>query len=61
MKCQEYFYREKQAQDFVETLNYDGADAELVVTEDEDTGDTVYIVNFNPPKNGKEDIWTYRP
>lgn len=42
---------ETQAQIFIKALNYDGADAELVVTEDEDTGDTVYIVNFNPQKS----------
>lgn len=50
MKCQEYFYSEEKAKSFMKTLNYDEAEAEIIKTEDEDTGDTVYIVNYNPPK-----------
>jgi len=53
MKCQEYFYSEEEAQNFMKAINYDGADAELIKTEDEDTGDMVYIVNYNPPKYNK--------
>lgn len=49
MKCQEYFYTLKEAQKFMETLNYDDADVELIKTEDEDINETVYIVYFNPP------------
>lgn len=50
MKCQEYFYNSKEANEFMNTLNYDGANVELIESEDEDAEETVYIVNYNPPK-----------
>lgn len=50
MSCQEYFYSIRDAREFVEMLNYNGANSEIVETEDEDEGVTVYIVNYNPPR-----------
>ena len=53
MMCQEYFYNINEAQDFMKALDYDGAEPELIKTEEEETKDAVYIVNYNPPKSRK--------
>ena len=50
MKCQEVFYKKEQAVDFLVSLKYDGADAELVEMMDEDADEMAYIVYFNPPR-----------
>lgn len=49
MKSAEYFYNDKEANDFIKNL-HNGSEVEKVKTLDEDTQDTVYIVYYIPPK-----------
>ena len=50
MMCQEYFYSQTDAQFFVDSLNYSGANVEIVQAIDADTGEYIFIVNYYPPK-----------
>jgi hypothetical protein len=49
MKCAEYFYSERQANDFIAGL-HEGAEPEMVKTMDEDTQEDVFAVYYIPPK-----------
>ena len=53
MKCTEYFENLKEAENFVNSLNYENANPEIVNCYDEETNEEVYIVYYNPPKYKK--------
>lgn len=49
MKCIEYFYNEKEAMNFFESVRID-LDPEILKTIDEDCNENVWIVCYNPPR-----------
>lgn len=54
MKSFEIFYTEEQAKDFIKELTWDGANPEMVETEEYDddngTSEKCFVVYYIPPK-----------